>query len=69
MGTGPKATVQWTGSRGGGVEYQIYTLQDLEETGKFIRKNPSIFLRGRNRKCTRKNVLFYFLNVAYKTRQ
>lgn len=36
MGTGPKATVQWAGSRGGGVEYQIYTLQDLQEAGKFI---------------------------------
>lgn len=44
MGTGPKATVQWAVSRGGGVEYQIYTLQDLQETGKFIRKPPpSIF--------------------------
>lgn len=67
MGTGAKATVQWAVSRGGGVEYQIYTLQDLQETGKFIRKPPQYFLRGRNRKCTRKNVLFYFLNVAYKT--
>lgn len=62
MGTRPKATVQWAGSRGGGVEYQIYTLQDLQETNS-LEKNQ-YFLRGRTRKCTRKNVLFYFLNVA-----
>lgn len=34
MGTGPKATVQWAGSRGGGVEYQIYTLQDFAPKGE-----------------------------------
>lgn len=68
MGTGPKATVQWAWSRGGGVEYQIYTL-DLHF--RFTRnclanslEKKQYFLRGRNRKCTRKNVLFYFLNVA-----
>lgn len=60
MGTGPKATVQWAVSRGGGVEYQIYTLQDLQETGKFIRENPPVFFKRKEQKMYKEKCTFLF---------
>lgn len=55
MGTGPKATVQWAVSRGGGVEYQ-----DLQETGKFIRKKPPVFFKRKEQKMYKEKCTFLF---------
>lgn len=50
---------------GSNIKFTLYKI--YKKLANSLEKNPQYFLRGRNRKCTRKNVLFYFLNVAYKT--
>lgn len=52
--------VTWGRGRISNLHFTRFTRNCLANS---LEKNQ-YFLRGRTRKCTRKNVLFYFLNVA-----